>query len=323
MTTQADKKLPADEAVANQLPTASGTAPTPINPGDGSTLYYALLGCNASQRHRVCAWLRLFNTLSDTLVEVSDSGVAEQKIHWWHEEIERLCRGEPRHPDCVQLQVCQPQSPALQSAEGQTARLDHPLAQQSNLMKILAANNNEKFVNASDQSSFEKRLLDDYQSRLQILLCVLCPPTDNISDSEQQQWLNELALGLGLFDRLRLSHRLYHNGYPVWPDSTYSQFKLSPEELGLADSSEQTTELFQTVVNEALNHLKQALQLAEASSTLGRDCAPLLIYAALRHKQLSVWKKKQINPLQHYLALTPLNKAWSNWRQRRRFNIPA
>ena len=60
---------------------------------EGSSLYYSLLWTDDAVRERLLARLSLVHTLLTTLEEVQEPEVAERKVHWWHEELERLGRG--------------------------------------------------------------------------------------------------------------------------------------------------------------------------------------------------------------------------------------
>lgn len=266
---------------------------------EGSALYYSLLRCDSQQRSTIYALLRVYQTLNDALVEVQEPAVAEQKIHWWHEEIDRLFEQQSRHPDCQRLQ----------NTEG-FRRLRECGNTRTRLLEIVAANNNEKFLNAADEDSFRQRMLSDYGNRIAIVLEVLGTTEPPLAYQEH------ISLGLGLFDRLRQSHRLYHRGYPIWPDSLYLEHDLAPDQLLKNSTREQSVALFNSISNRACQHLEQAITIATSDKAGCRGAILLTINASLRKKQLTLWCNKSINPLEKYVTLTPLNKAWLSWRCR-------
>jgi len=69
-----------------------------MNTETGSSLYYSLLWTDESARARYVNRLHLIQALNSTLDDVQDPQVAQKKIHWWHEEIERMISTEARHP---------------------------------------------------------------------------------------------------------------------------------------------------------------------------------------------------------------------------------
>lgn len=241
----------------------------------------------------------MFQTLSDTLVEVQEPTVAEQKIHWWHEELDRLFEHKPRHPACKLL-----------TDTAYFAGNSSQSVQKTRLLEIFAANNNEKFLNAPDAASLRKRLLSDYGNRVAILAELLDGRSVPVS------YLENLSMGLGLFDRLRQSHRLHHRGYPIWADSSFEEFGLQPDQLMQPSCIKQTSALFAAAIKDAINHLDGALTVAAAERDNCRPVLPLTVNARLRQKQLTLWANKSLNPMEKYVTLTPFNKAWTSWRCR-------
>ncbi|MGK0296953.1 MAG: phytoene synthase [Gammaproteobacteria bacterium] len=65
---------------------------------DGSNLYYATLYESATNKHLIFSLFALHYELINCLSSSPDTGVIRIKYHWWHEEIDRLSLGNPRHP---------------------------------------------------------------------------------------------------------------------------------------------------------------------------------------------------------------------------------
>ena len=64
----------------------------------GSTLYYSVLYVPPENRHAICS-LYAFRHEQLALCLAGNHGNIEQtKLAWWHEEVERLGKGSPRHP---------------------------------------------------------------------------------------------------------------------------------------------------------------------------------------------------------------------------------
>lgn len=73
---------------------------------DGSNLYYATIFDNAKSKIIIISLHAFLHELTDIIYECSDPGVAQIKLGWWQEEIERLFNHQARHPVTRQLQEC-------------------------------------------------------------------------------------------------------------------------------------------------------------------------------------------------------------------------
>lgn len=265
-------------------------ASAPINPPEGSTLYYALLQVPEHKRQNLLAVLNLCEVLATTLNDVEEPSVAEKKIHWWHEEITRLHAGEARHPatQAVSAVLC-----------------DHTI-EPSDWLNILIANNDEKFVNAKDEADYQARLQQDYNTRIQLCSQLL----QGHNNTPEVHW----AAGFGQFDRLRRFHRLHSLGYPVFPDTDYALHKLQPSDIGLPEQRIQVSALFAQRTEMAIAALQQALLSQDPA--MGPGSLPFYTLASLRKAQLSLWQRKSVLPSEGYSTLTPVKKAWLAWRCR-------
>lgn len=67
-------------------------------PRPGSSLYQALRCTPRAQRAPLRLWLCWWHEVSSIPLEVSDANVAEQKLRWWHEEVQRGLSGTAQHP---------------------------------------------------------------------------------------------------------------------------------------------------------------------------------------------------------------------------------
>jgi len=303
----------------------------PSRPREGSTMYYSLWRLPAAQRHDVCTLLHFIHTLASSLHDVSEPTVAEQKIHWWHEEVERLGQGQARHPSSVAVQ------PLVQRYAIQT----------HDFLPVLQANNQEKFNNASTDTELGERLMQDYGTRLRLCERVLQTPAscyqDTITTTSEQSIFKEQesseqpslapawAIGLGEIERLRQLVFLHHRAYPVFPDDAYNAVNLPVDKLTQADQQDAVSTLLTQRIDLALAALEEALAGEQAESRAASRAAqresaglatslPLIIYAQLRHKQLLQWRQEPLKLITEYTTLTPVKKFWFTWRLRRQLH---
>lgn len=259
---------------------------------DGSTLYYSLMYCEAPVRERVVKALHLIHVISTTLYEVSEPAVAEKKIHWWHEELERLAKQQARHPACVNVQE------HLHKADAVNA-----------LVRILSAASNERYTPAATDQELHEMISADYASRLLLIdACfgentpVHCPAT---------------ALALGQTHRLTTLGTRFQHGYAVFSDESYAELKTTPERLGKDMESRNT--LLASMINKASHALSDASAENRTLQPRTGSVLPVQIMVELRSAQLKLWKKKQPDLLNEYLTLTPLRKYFIAYRTKRRF----
>lgn len=293
-------------------------------PQPGSTLYYSLLHCEKAALTRTHRTLELVRTLCQVLDNVSEPAVAEQKVHWWHEELARLggpvSLEGPRHPSCQRF---------LGGLELDDYPAKLPGWWMSRLLAILSANSNERFAPALDFDAFETRIYDDYRARLELLgaaISGVAPLTSRVSSdspAEEFQLPQNLVTGLGICHRLRTFRDLYSGGNPVWPDKLYEQFELPSESLHDEKYRDSLLSLFGELRQRAYNILEQGLseawQMREMHSAANPAANQAILTAAeLRHAQLRLWKRKPPDLLRQYRGLTPFKKSLLLWRCQRR-----
>ena len=300
-----------------------------IVPREGSSLYYALLWTESAARRRFLGTLSLLQTLGRTLDEVHDPGVAERKVHWWHEEIERLSNGAPRHPRTIACRACLGGSPRAAAR-----RLD-----------VLSVTATERFAPPATDEEARERHERDYGARLALLAHALSAQATDLDDDGVRH--AALARGFGSHAALSRLPALVHRGFAVFSDERYARHALAPAALaavarrdvsaprrtgpdagadtdggaGTADPGDDGGEpraLVAAGVDEALAAFDEALSDARYRAVYARrELAPIARLAALRRRQTRLWRDARPNLLRERLTLTPLVKLAIAWRHRR------
>lgn len=111
--------------------------PSTIQPG--SSLYYALQSAPVKLRPALQGWIHWWHEVSSIPLNVSDPGVAQTKLSWWHQEVRHAFEGKPSHPltkalfqPCPEparlppLEVWLAQVEGMQALLQQTRWLDEP-----------------------------------------------------------------------------------------------------------------------------------------------------------------------------------------------------
>ena len=300
-----------------------------IRPREGSTLHYALLWTKPAARERFLARLALIRTLARTLDDVNDPGVAERKVHWWHEELARLAGGAPRHPRTV---AC---ADSLAGDEAATAAL----------LDVLSVAATTRYTPPSDDLEWHARLARDHGARLALLAHALGEAADDLADPAVRH--TGLATGLGLHETLSRLPALLHRGFAVFPDATYRSHGLNPAALArhvrregpdgarlggipvVTDGSGDTDDANGAVdakrraivaasVDAASTALEGALTDPDHHAAYSREArAPIARLAALRARKLRLWREQRPDLLRETVTPTPLAKFLVAWRHRR------
>ncbi len=260
-------------------------------PQEGSTLYYSLLYSNddAQQAYLQCS--ALITALSSALHDVNDAQVAQKKIHWWHEEIDRSLVGKARHPATEPYQLTLTSWPQAR---------EHCL----NILSVAAE---EHYGSAQSKSAFEQRTVMDYTARLALL-----HQSVTQQSAQTDQW-QSIALALGLFDRLARLPYYLHRDYDGFSHEHYKACGITPGNLKNCAIDKRGT-LFEQLINDAL----QALQHSSINPQ-NKPCLPLTTLINIRKKQLLLWQKNKPDLLNETVTLTPLRKFFVAWNSKRQY----
>lgn len=199
---------------------------------DGSTLYYSLLWTSPAARQRFIERLELVQALSSTLEGVHEPQVAERKIHWWHEELQRMVEGTARHPAA---QACQssllvidnPPWATLQNNQAGVASVtDNPAL--NACLNIVSAAATMRFTPPVTDADANTLLEQSYLARLALLAHAL---SDDVDDLNLQRHSRIAARALGKHEQLSRLPQLIHRGQAVFSDALYKKNAIRPSDL--------------------------------------------------------------------------------------------
>ncbi len=275
-------------------------------PRAGSTLHYALLGVQAEPRRRVLARLALGRALVDVLMDVTDPGVARTKVHWWHEELDRLHVGEPRHPAAV---AC--------------ADLAGSEAARSLLLELLGAAASDRLEPAATIEALDATLGALGTYRVALACDALAPGEGFLTGTDALP----RALGIGLMRHERLSrlppllarrHAVFstelYRRHGLDPAGLLTGVRIAPVEGQAAPTDDGDPAARAALLREAIGLAADALDSGLAASAAAPK--PVRAFAALRLRQLELWRAKGTDLLRERRSLTPLRKAWIAARTR-------
>ena len=301
---------------------------------EGSSLYYSLLWTAPAARQRFIERLHLVQTLGTTLEEVQEPQVAERKIHWWHEELQRMFEGTARHPATQAVQA---------TTTGRQQALEACLG-------VLTAASTVRFTPPATEADSNSLLEQGFSARLALLAHAL---SDESAELEPQNQSTLLARALGKHEQLSRLPTLLHRGQPVFSQELYQRFDLQPGDLAARIRTQKDTQPHDTTPDDettdaptapisALDGIAVVVDKPQRQSLLNAaiadahgdialalkdaDCRqryrhtallPLWRLSILRERQLSLWTKHPPDLLRERSTLTPLHKLFWAWRHRR------
>lgn len=294
---------------------------------EGSSLHYSLLWTDESARQRFINRLGLIKALSTTLEEVCEPEVAEQKIHWWHEEIQRLLAGEARHPAC---KPCQ-------------SALSGVAAAQAPCLAIISAASTLRFTPPTTNAESDLLITQSFTARLALLAHAL---SDFVDDLDIESHSTCAALALGKQEQLIRLPLLIHRGLPVFSDEAYKMFDIQASDLAahIRVAPEKTDPaaddvhikssplkripivvekpgrqaLISSAIADSHEQLIKAVNNVPVTNRYRESpYLPIWRLLVLREKQLALWQHKQPDLLREITTLTPIVKLYTAWRHKR------
>lgn len=271
---------------------------TVVEPHEGSSLYYSLWRVDEQRRNSTLARLALGRDLQNALLDVQTPEVAHQKLHWWHEELDRLHAGNPRHPS---TKAC-----------ADMAADDH--ARQAAL-DVLGAAADERYTPPATTEALDTGLARGAQGMMSLCLGSLEGQAVNPLDDD----LVPLATGLAHHHRLTRLSQLLGAGQPVLSTEQYQHHAIEPAafaDIADTDAEPARKALLADAINHTLGHLADGIANAEARWPRGAPARPALVLARLRERQLRAWTKRGTQLVATSYSLPPITKLWIAWRTR-------
>ena len=265
----------------------------------GSSFYYAFLFLPAPRRAAITAFYAFCREIDDIVDEVHDPAVAQAKLAWWREQVQRTFAGQtPEHPALVALQPhIQPYGlqvePLLQVIEGcewdlqQSRYLD--FAQLQRYCHLVAGVVGEVAARIFGQT---QPATTDYAHRLGLAFQL----TNIIRDVGEDALRGRLYLPIAELQRFDVeAHEILRRGVGASPDFA-SRFGA----------------LMRFQIERALAIYEEAIALLPAPDR--RAQKPGLMMASIYRTLLHEIAQDPMLVLTQRVALTPLRKFWLAWK---------
>lgn len=262
----------------------------------GSSFYYSFLFLPRKRRQAITALYAFCREIDDVVDDCGDRGVAQAKLQWWREEIDRLFTSTPQHPVTRALL---------------TPVRRYNLAREYFLEII---DGMEMDLEQHSYPSFSALAL--YCHRVAGVVGILTAEIFGYEERSTLKYAHALGIAFQLTNILRDVREDAMRGRVYIPEDEMQQFGVSRDALLHPVSNQAVTGLFHFQAQRAHEYYHRAF------SHLGdRDRARQrsgLIMAEIYQSLLQEIEQDGYHVLEHRMFLTPARKLWLAWRCIRR-----
>jgi len=260
----------------------------------GSNFYYSIL-FYAQPLQQSLYTLHAFATeIGDIANECFDPGVARIKLHWWHEEIQRIYSEQARHPVGKAL----------------TSLLASHSINEDKLHQIVI--HNEQKLENHQIHTYEdlNTILKHGPGLIWELTAELC----GYQDQKTATFANNIGCLIATFEIIQNIHHDASRGHILLPNE-----EINSAGLTLADfiniNHNKTHDFFAAQIQRLLDQMSKIHTEFPTQDRYSQLCC--LIMNRLITKTCREIEKDNFNLHQHKITLTPLRKLWIAWRTQR------
>ena len=260
--------------------------------GSGSSFYYAFLFLPPPRRAAITAFYAFCREVDDVVDEVSDPGVAQSKLVWWRDEVQRAYAGTPTHPV---MQALLPLAPGYGITAAQLGAV----------------------IDGCQMDLQQTRFLDypALQRYCHLVAGVVGEVAANIFGRTQaatEQYAHQLGQAMQLTNILRDVGDDARRGRIYLPMSELKQFDVKANELLQRQSpwgySDRFTALMRFQAERAHSLYDAALALLPEADRQAQK--PGLMMANIYRSLLRDIERQGFQVLHQRTSLTPLRKLW-------------
>ena len=262
----------------------------------GSSFYYSFLFLPPPRRRAITALYAFCREVDDVVDELHDEGVAQTKLAWWRQEIDRTFTGSPQHP-VAQALVPVVREFALPEEHFQTV-ID-------GMAMDLARTRYLDFA-----------ALELYCHRVAGVVGLMSAEIFGYTDPGTAGYARDLGIAFQLTNICRDVGEDARRGRIYLPQEDLTRFGVAPSALLRAEYSDAFRSLMAFEVERTQSWYDKAMaQLAPADRAAQRTG---LIMAAIYRTLLSEIARDGYLVLDRRTSLTPLRKLWIAWTTSRR-----
>jgi phytoene synthase len=258
----------------------------------GSSFYYSFLFLPPERRRAITALYAYCREVDDAVDEARDPAVAQAKLAWWAEELDRLYAGAPQHPVGIALQ------PHLARFEISRERLSGVLR---GMQMDLTQTRYPDFASLAHYCHLVAGVVGEMAAGI-----------FGVSERSTFAYAARLGRALQLINIIRDVGEDARRGRVYLPLDELNRFGVTVDDLNAARYADGYPPLMRLQAARARAAYREALaQLPEADRKAQR---PGLIMGAIYIALLDEIERDGFQVLRERVALTPARKLWLAWR---------
>lgn len=266
----------------------------------GSSFYYSFLFLSPTQRQAIQAVYAFCREVDDIVDEYRDLNIAQTKLSWWHQEVDRLFLGQGLHPISQALTIAQTHYPL-------NADLFHEILHGME-MDLL----HQGYATFLD--------LKQYCHRVAGCVGLLAVEIFGYQDPQTLEYARHLGLAFQLVNIIRDIGEDASRARVYLPEDELHQFYLTPQDILNKQYSDNFLALMQYQSNRARSYYQRAKELLPAVDRQKQRSG--LIMAEIYFTLLDEIEKMDFQILNQRVSLTPLRKLWIAWKTARHYQKP-
>lgn len=258
----------------------------------GSSFYYSFLFLPSLPQQAIVAVYAFCREVDDIVDDYTDKNIAEQKLIFWHEEIDRVYVGNAQHPV----------GKALMTALRTFALKKHLF------LEILQG----MYMDLQYQGyqTFEDLRL--YCHCVASAVGLLAAEIFQYQDKQTLEYAKNLGLAFQLVNIIRDVGEDARRGRIYIPEDELREFSVKPNILARAEYSKEFIDLMHHQAKRAKQYYEAAQALLPMVDRYAQRSG--LIMAKIYFSLLNEIEKRHFPVLHQRVSLTPLRKLWIAWR---------
>jgi phytoene synthase len=258
----------------------------------GSSFYYSFLYLPTEKKQAITALYAFCREVDDIVDKYSEKHIAELKLAWWQQEIERLFSESPQHPITQALlpyiiKYHLPKSHFYEILEGMQMDLNY--------------HGYEKF---SD--------LEVYTAKVAGAVGILSAHILGFKDAQTLEYAKKIALFLQLVNILRDCGEDALRGRIYFPVEELKKYQVLEKDILERRTTKEFIQYSDFWKKRALQYYLDALTLLPSCDHKNQRIS--LVMANIYKALLTTLEKDQYAVLKQRYSLTPLKKFWITWR---------
>jgi len=262
----------------------------------GSSFYYSFMFLPPPRRRAITALYAFCREVDDVVDEVHDPGVAQTKLAWWRQEIDRTFNGAPQHP------VAQALIPIVRE-----------FALPAELFQTVI---DGMAMDLAQQRYLDFAALELYCHRVAGVVGLMSAEIFGYGNPATRGYARDLGIAFQLTNICRDVGEDARRGRIYLPQEDLSRFGVMPSSLLRGEYSEAFRSLMAFEVERAQSWYARAMEQLPAADRKAQRTG--LVMAAIYRTLLDEIARDGYLVLDRRTSLTPVRKLWIAWKTARR-----